>query len=120
VFASHLIGGDIVIFRLFKNSEEISFTNTDSIEEAVDLLLDPFAYSEVRDELVISEEYYAVARVNSDLWEIRADLAPVAGEFMSAPAVQPLTLVCGCLVMMTGTQGKIVEECRYHSPLSHR
>lgn len=109
-----------MIFRLFKNGEELAFANVDTLGDAVDLLLDPFGYPEVRDELVVSEEYYAVARVNSDLWEIRADLAPVAGESMPAPAVEPLTLDCGCLVEMTGTHSKIVEECRYHSPLSHR
>lgn len=109
-----------MIFRLSKNGEELAFANVDTLEEAIDLLLDPFGYPEVRDVLVVSGEYYAVARVNSDLWEINADLSPVAGEFMPAPVVEPLSLDCGCLVEMTGTHSKIIEECRYHSPLSHR
>lgn len=110
-----------MIFRLFKNGEELAFANVDTLEEAVDLLLDPFGYPEVRDVLAVSEEYYAVARVNSDLWEIRADHAlEPAGDSMSAPVVEPLTLACGCMVEISGTHGNIVEECRYHSPLSHR
>lgn len=109
-----------MIFRLFKNGEELSFCNVDSIDDAVNMLLDPYAYPEVKDVLVISEEYYAVAHLNNDTWEIRADPTPAAGEFIPAPVVEPLSLECGCLVMMTGTQGKIIEECRYHSPLSHR
>lgn len=109
-----------MIFRLFKNGEEISFCNVNEMNEAVDLLLDEFGYPEVRDALVISESFYAVAHVDTDIWEIKADPAPAAGEFMSAPAVEPLTLDCGCLVEMTGTHSKIIEECRYHSPLSHR
>ncbi len=109
-----------MIFRLFKNGEEISFTNTNSIDEAIDLLLDPFACSDVRDELITSEDFYAMARLNGNMWEIRADLAEPAGDSMSAPVVEPLTLACGCMVEISGTHGNIVEECRYHSPLSHR
>lgn len=110
-----------MIFRLFKNGDELSFANVDTLGDAVDLLLNPFGYPEVRAELVVSEEYYAVARVNSDLWEIRADHAlEPAGEFIPAPVVEPLSLECGCIVDMTGLRGKIVQECRYHNPVSHR
>jgi len=105
-----------MIFRLFKNGEEISFVNVESLTEAVDLLLDPFAYSDVRDELITSEDFYAMARVSGNMWEIRGDpVIPV--ESVSA---EPIALDCGCRVAIMGYHGKIVEECRYHSPLSHR
>lgn len=116
MFASHLLCGDIVIFRLFKNGEELSFANVDTLEEAVDLLLDPFAYSDVRDELITSEDFYAMARVSGNMWEIRGDQVIPA----EPVPVEPIALDCGCRVAIMGYHGKIVEECKYHSPLSHR
>ncbi len=109
-----------MIYKLYKNGEEISFANVDTIEEAADLLLDPYGYQEVQERLEFTA-YYAVAHVNGDTWEIKGDYIPEpAGGFKQAPAVKQFALDCGCLIKMTGTHARIITECRYHSPLSHR
>lgn len=38
-----------MIFRKFKDGEEISFCNVDTPEDALDTLLDPFADDEIRE-----------------------------------------------------------------------
>ena len=61
-----------MIFRKFKDGEEISFCNVDTAEDALEVMLDPFADDEIREAIEPTIHGFK-AVVNGHLWEIKRD-----------------------------------------------
>lgn len=128
--------GEIMIFRKFKNGEEISFCNVDTPEEALELMFDPYAtdHDEIMAKMVPTIYGFQAAMGRKpdgepgDFWDIKGyanadEVMPVESREVTLPAPQlpqTIALDCGCSVQFAGAHAKITAECRYHSPLSHR
>ncbi|MDD3813240.1 MAG: hypothetical protein PHZ02_01230 [Desulfocapsaceae bacterium] len=86
------VRGKIMIFRQFKNNEEISFCNVDTPEEALELFMDPMStdYDEIMEHMKPTIYGFMAALGNKpdgepgDIWDIKA--------FASAEAKEPMAV----------------------------